>query len=207
MTEVLPVLPSAHALEPAVVRELEALVGRKMTAPAKRIGQDLPGPVRFSAPLEEPCWWEESPEKWWLAVPRALDPAAAQHGGAMPTPPEVCERIMRLAASPEFDCDDVVVVHEMPPGLKPGEPIPDLVPKASPRLSGEKVVELSALPLRLARTALEGMAVASLAVGSAALLTGAGVAGAAALDPILLGGVRHPELPLVGWQEIARWAW
>lgn len=195
-------IPGSAEVDPRVRQELEALVGRRIIGPARAIGYDLPA-RGFSEPLTGEMWWQRPDGDWLLATPRALDPAVAQSGGRMPVPPDVCDRIARLHAH-GVDCEHVAVVHELPPGIGPGDPLPSLVPSESPRLSDEAVVALSRVPLVLGQAALRG-SVAAGAVGVAAL--GSLAAGLAQLDPILFGGVEHPELPVVAWCELARWEW
>lgn len=193
--------------------ELEAFVGHRIVGPAKSIGYDLPA-RGFSEPLTGESWWQRPDGDWLLATPRSLDPAVAQSGGTMPAPPKVCERIVELHRA-GVTCDHVAVVHELPMGVGPGDALPALVPQGTPALGDEQAVALSQAGLDLAVQAVRGVAVLSGAAIAGGLAVGAGgvavlgalTVGAARLDPILLGGVEHPEIPAVAWAELARWAW
>lgn len=200
-------------LDDRTAHELELLVGRRIIGPARAIGHDLPT-RGCSAPLTGECWLQRPDGDWLLATPRSLDPAVAQAGGTMPAPPKVCERIVELHRA-GVTCDHVAVVHELPMGVGPGDALPALVPQGTPALGDEQAVALSQAGLDLAVQAVRGVAVLSgaaiaggLAVGGGGVaVLGALTVGAARLDPILLGGIEHPEVPAVAWVELARWAW
>lgn len=209
MTDLLVDLPRPQQeLDELVRGELEALVGRRIIGPAKAIRYDLPE-RGCSEPLVGETWWQRPGGDWVLATPRALDPAAAQWGGNMPAPPKVCERIAKLHRH-GVTCDHVAVAHELPAGVGPGDPLPDLVPRSAPSPRDQQAIAVSQAGLDLTVKAVRGVAVlaGAAAVGGVAVAT-AGVAalGAVELDPILLGGIEHPEVPAVAWVELARWAW
>ncbi len=192
-------------LDERVREELEAFVGRRIIGPAKAIGYDLPE-RGFSEPLTGESWWQRPNGDWILATPRALDPAAAQSGGQMPAPPEVCERIAALHRH-GVSCDHVAVIHELSSGVGPGDPLPALVPKRAPALGDEQAIAFSRAGLDLAIQAVKGVAVLGGAAVAGGMALGALPLAALRLDPILLGGVEHPEVPAVAWVELARWDW
>lgn len=196
-----------QVLEERTRQELETLVGRRMIGPAKAIGYDDLPSWGFSEPLTGEEWWQRPSGGWLLATPRALDPAAAQSGGDMPAPPEVCERIVELHRH-GLNCDHVAVIHELPPGVGPGDPLPDLVPRSVPSLRDEQAIALSQAGLDFTVQAVRGVTLlAGVAVAGGVAVAAAGAASLGELDPILLGGVEHPEVPAVAWVELARWAW
>lgn len=205
--------PLPHELDERVRQELETLVGSRIIGPAKAIGYDLSA-RGFSEPLTAETWWQRPGGDWVLATPRALDPAVVQSGGQMPAPPEVCGRIAELHRH-GVTCDHVAVLQVLPAGVGPGDPLPDLVPKGAPALGDEQAVALSQAALDLAVQAVKGVAVLSGAAVAGGLAVGAGgvaalgglAVGVARLDPILLGGIEHPEVPAVAWAELAHWEW
>lgn len=194
-------------LEPRIREELEALVGRRIIGPAREIGYDDLPRRGFSEPLLDENWWQRPNGDWLLATPRALDPVVEQWGGQMPAPPEVCEKLTALQRS-GLSCEHVAVIHELPPGVKPGDPIPQLVPTARPAVSDAHALAWSRAGLDLTLQAVRGTALLGAGAVAGGLALGAAVPALAGdLDPILLGGVEHPDAPVVAWVELARWAW
>jgi hypothetical protein len=95
--------------------------------------------------------------------------------------------------------DLVWLAHQLPATWAEGEAIPDLVP-APPRL--RHIDEMLLGPVRGAKklASLVKIAGRSLPAGLTAIAE-------VGLDPIVLGGVVHPSLPVVQWAILAEWAW
>jgi hypothetical protein len=135
----------------------------------------------------------------WLFVSHHDDPTAKNYGGKIPVP--TAER-QRLAALKDAGVrpDLIWLAHELPVGWDETQELPNLVP-APPHL--RKHDEALTRAIRITATAagvLAGTAIAApLAIGAI------GIAGM--LDPIVLGGVKHPNLPVVQWAVLAQWTW
>lgn len=191
--------PSAD-LDQATRAELEALVGSRIIGPARAIGYDLPL-VGTTDPLASHQFWQKPDRDWALATPLALDPTRAQFGGTLPAPPAVVQRVIALDKA-GARWDEVAVVHELPPEFTPGDPWPQLFPCERPAelISNRDAETAATVALDLLRGAVTGL-------GTAVAGTLTAATAIAELDPILLVGIRHPEVEVVGWVEVARWGW
>lgn len=188
----------ACQLEPA--RRLMAETDRRMLVPARRIGCDLQplGVSRLpAARINETRYTETGP---WKIVDYRDDPT--RDDGDMLIPVDVLSRLEELDRAnvrPQF----LVVGHQLPPDWHEGQPIP---PVPSPRHLREKD-QLLTQRLEFGSKLLFGALGGLLVVAMSPLALGAAVVAGAGLDPIFLGGVKHPELPLVEWCCICGWEW
>jgi hypothetical protein len=118
------------------------------------------------------------------------DPTANGYRGRIPIPKEQLAQLTEIYREGAH-ADIVFIGHQLPDSYRDGDPLPPLVPDPPDiRKKDER------LRLRLAKAG-------DLFKGAAASLTAVGVG----LDPIVLGGVKHPELPVVGWCVLAQWEW
>ena len=113
---------------------------------------------------------------------------------------------MRALRDAGVSVDLIWIGHELPASWSPGEPLPALVPDArryrelDQRL--ERVVRTTfETSLAAVKTTARGIALGALGVGAAFASAGAG------LDPVVLGGVRHPKEPVAAWTLLAQWHW
>ncbi|MCC7105687.1 MAG: hypothetical protein IT307_11125 [Chloroflexi bacterium] len=145
----------------------------------------------------------------WVLLDAASDPLLTEPGG-FPVPDRVLRDLRRVADRVEFDA--VYVAHEVPRGAVTEERplrVEAFLPPAPP-----KVERLSR---RLGRTtaALWTVAAAPLVfagVMGGLVVAGAAVAGAAGLDPVLLGAVVRPgRAPAAGepaaWFHLGHWTY
>jgi hypothetical protein len=137
----------------------------------------------------------------WLFVDHLDDPTAREYDGKIPIPAAEHAQLTDLHEA-GVRPDLVWLGHELPQAWEDGDAIPQLVPvPAHLRERDQRLVrwltEGSKLFLR-ASAALTAAALSPLAIAAAA---GSG------LDPLVLGGVRHPELPVVQWVLLAQWEW
>ena len=162
--------------------EAEAVARRRVIEPARAAGIELPllGVSELpTAPIRF-----DGAAGTWLVTSAAQDPTARATGGRVPVPAEVHRRLRGLRDA-GVGVDLVWLAHELPaPGLTDAAIAKLVPPPRDGRLAGR----------------VRG------AIGRVAPLAGVGLA-VAALDPIVLGGVRHPTAPAVAWVELARWTW
>jgi hypothetical protein len=191
----------------AIVRGTE----ERLLLPARRAGYDLPI-IGTSDEPDDDVYWQAPSGHWWLITDRQTDPTAEMYGGVV-VPQAEREKLTELLRE-GFSPDRILVGHEFPTGWSPGDPTPDLVPKAStslaprPALAIERRDEIAATSTEVATTL--GRATLS---ATKALVVGAAAVGAAigqafsGLDPIIIAGVRDPRTKAVTWVEVARWDW
>lgn len=140
----------------------------------------------------------------WLFVDHVEDPTAHHYRGKIPIPEEQYAKLAVLDQA-GVRPDVVWLGHEVHDDWREGEPVP--VP--APRHLREKDQRLKVRLAKGTELFLKGagatlaLAAAPLAVGAAAIGAGAG----AGLDPIVFGGVRHPQAPVVMWVALAQWEW
>lgn len=202
----------SHALIPAPSNEPVQGTEERLLAPARRAGYDLPV-IGTSEEPDGDVYWQAPTGNWWLITDRRSDPTAALYGGVV-VPDREREKLVELLRK-GFSADRVLVGHEFPLDWSPGDPVPDLVPKVPstqlvprPSLEAARRAEIaaastraSAMLGRAALTATKALVVGAVAVGAA---IGAGFA---ALDPVLIAGVRDSRTGAVTWVEVARWSW
>lgn len=171
----------------------------KLLQPAQRAGLDLPALGTSNEP-KGPMYWQAPTENWWLFSDHRSDPTAEAYGGVV-VPREQRKKLVRLLAE-GFDPDIVLVGHELPIGVTPSDPVPDLVPVSVPGSRAIAPPSLSPGTKRTLAALLEGAVTAgSLLASTSAALGRAAVQ----LDPVVLAGVRHDGC--VVWVEVCRWSW
>jgi hypothetical protein len=169
----------------------------RMLSPAARAGLGLTVAGTTVLPREREICRSEHGD--WLFVSYQDDPTAKYYGGKIPVP--TAER-QRLAALKDAGVrpDLIWLAHELPVGWDETQQLPNLVP-VPPHLRRHD----EALTRTLRNTAMAAGLLAATAI-AAPLAIGA-VAIAGMLDPIVLGGVKHPNLPVVQWAVLAQWTW
>jgi hypothetical protein len=166
-------------------RPLTVLVEHRMLAPARRAGYGL----RLVGATVLPQRQRITRTQWgtWEFVDHVDDPTAEQYGGRIPIPADQITRLAELyqaGVNPQF----VWLGHQLPDNYQEGDPL---------------VPELREMREKDERLRLWFASLTNLAKGTAASIAAAG----AGLDPIIFGGVQHPELPIVGWCVLAQWDW
>jgi len=193
----IPLLP-APRMGVEVERALWKLADERMLAPAREAGYTLAVLGATSLPTERSV--AETDHGKWLFVNHLDDPTADEYAGDLPIPPDQLEHLAALDAvgvNPQL----AWIGHQLPEDYRIGDPIPRLVPP--PR-------ELRERDQRLALTLGSIARVWAMTLG--ALIAAPAAAGVAALslvgtDPIIFGGVRHPEQPVVAWCVLCSWDW
>lgn len=200
MSDMLP-LPAGDP-SPEARRTLVALAERHMLTPARQAGYELRLVGATVLPQKQTI--ARTQRGTWLFVNHLDDPTADQYGGRIPIPRD---QMLQLAT---LDCHGVQpqhvwIGHELPPTWQEDRPLPPLVPPPSELREKDerlhlRLQSLSKLYLTLVGGIIGGAGALPIAAG-AALVSGAG------LDPIVFGGVQHPELPFVQWAVLAQWTW
>lgn len=192
----------APALNADPRTELAQLVARRILEPARAVGIELAtvGPTAIPS-RQQVCWTDFEA---WLFTESTEDPVARASEGKLPIPLAIHERLSTLASA-GVDPDLVWLAHQLPATWLDGDPIPDLVPPP-PRL--QRIDQALLTPVRGMKKLAGLIAVGAreLPLGVAALIEGA-TEGAGGLDPVVLGGVKHPTLPVVQWVTLAQWTW
>jgi hypothetical protein len=182
-----------------VTRELADRAETRMLSPARERGYELRLVGATVLPQRQVI--ARSPWGTWLFVDYVEDPTAAEYGGRIPVPAAEHAKLTELAKA-GVRPDLLWVAHQLPDTWQEGDGIPQLVP--APAHLREKDQRL----VRRLTTATKIFLGASGAVLGAALTPLAVLAAAGAgLDPVVLGGVRHPEVPAVQWALLAQWDW
>jgi hypothetical protein len=186
-----PRLPAA--IQPALLERAE----HRMLSPARRAGYELSLVGATVLPQRQVI----TRTQWgtWLFVDHVEDPTAQQYKGKIPIPAAQHEKLVRLdqfGVSP----DVVWLGHQQPTGWEEGDPV--VVPP--PRQLRENDQRLTLQLQKTTSLFLKGAAGLMTAAAAPLALTAAVGAG---LDPIVLGGVRHQEYPVVQWVLLAQWEW
>jgi hypothetical protein len=188
-----------QAASTAVSRVVVDLAEHRMLAPARRAGVEL----QFLGTSPPPVHEEEHKlaSGIWKFVNHVDDLTAREFGGQIPIPLEqiaTLKRLHEVGVRPQH----IWLAHQMPPDFRSGDPIPRLVP--APRELRETDERLTLRLAAVTRLFLKGAGI----VLAAAATPGIAVAAAGAgLDPVILGGVEHPEQPLFGWCVLTQWEW
>jgi hypothetical protein len=194
----------APRVSAAAVAELNELTEQKVLAPARRAGYELRLVGATVLPQRQTI--EKTPWGTWLFVDHLEDPTATREtGNRIPIPESQLARLEALRNS-GVRVRHAWIGHQLPDSYREGDALPPLIPPA--RHLREKDERLThrlrtwwnwlakaagaTLTFAAAAPAIAGGAVASLAVG---------------LDPIIFGGVQHPEHPVVQWVVLAQWEW
>lgn len=185
-----------------VERTLMALAEHRMLSPARKAGYEL----RLVGATVLPQRQTIAKTQWgtWLFVDHADDPTAKQYDGKIPMPEEQIARLAeldRLGVRPQL----VWIGHQLPDGYVESEPLPKLVPV--PRDLREKDERLKLRLTRATDLFVKGVATTLTVAALAPSAVAVGAVGIAGLDPIVLGGVKHPGLPFVEWCVLAQWDW
>jgi hypothetical protein len=197
MEMAVPLLPIPR-LSAEVKRTLCDLADERMIHPASEAGHELALLGATVLPQRQTIARTEHGN--WLLVDHVDDPTADEYGGALPVPAEELGRLQTLdeaGVRPQL----AWLGHQLPADYVDGDPIPRLVPP--PRELREKDERLTIALTRarsLLLTGLGGMLAATAALPLAPLaLIGS--------DPVIFGGVRHPQLPIVAWSVLCSWTW
>jgi hypothetical protein len=175
---------------------LADLVLRRMLEPASAGGLELTTTEPTLVPSQtEVCWTASGA---WLLVAPSQDPTSRNRDRRIPVPMAEEMRLALLEVA-GVEPDLVWLAHQLPATWAEGEAIPDLVP-APPRL--RHIDEMLLGPVRGAKklASLIKIAGRSLPAGLTAIAE-------VGLDPVVLGGVVHPSLPVVQWAILAEWTW
>lgn len=197
-----PLLPAPRPGADVAPRLLE-LAEQRMLSPARERGYELR--LLGATVLPQRQIIARTQTGAWLFVDNVEDPTATQYGGKLPIPAEQHARLTALDQA-GVRPDVVWLGHELPTTYRDHDPIPELVP--TPPHLREKDERLTQR-LRVATTLfLKGAGATLGAAAALPLAAGSAVVGAvASLDPIVLGGVRHPDYPVVQWALLAQWEW
>jgi hypothetical protein len=136
----------------------------------------------------------------WLFVDHVEDPTARQYRGKIPVPTDQLGRLRDLelaGVSPDL----VWLGHQQPDTWQEGDPVDVPAPKHL-REKDERLTRSLTVATQLFLRGV--MATVSLAAAPLAVV---GALAGAGLDPIVLGGVRHPDAPVVQWVLLAQWEW
>lgn len=202
-----PLLPAQRLLpDPDLSAEnrhrMVELAEHRMLSPARRAGYEL----RLAGATVLPQRQTIAKTEWgtWMFVDHVDDPTAKGYDDKIPIP---SEQIARLAELSKLGVrpDEAWILHELPKTYQIGDPLPQLVPP--PRELREKDERLQLRLAAAAKMLFTGMAATLTAAATAPLAVVGAAAGLAGLDPVILGGVRHPELPIVQWCVLAQWEW
>ncbi len=190
----LAVLPVPH-VDFAAQAELADRMEARVLSPARTRGYEL----RLVGATVLPHGKVISRSQWgtWLFVEHWDDPTAPQYGGKIPIPAAEHTKLTTLVEA-GVRPDLLWLAHELPAGWKEGDRLDQLVPApAHLRKKDERLVR------QLQKITSATMKVAGATAGAVSGLLTDGVG----LDPIVLGGVRHPEYPIVMWTVLAQWEW
>jgi hypothetical protein len=193
-------LPPSN-LDPAPIRTLTKRADVRLLAPACEAGYELS--LLGTTVLPQRQVIRRTQQGTWLLTDYRQDATAALYGGRIPIPAESHARLTELAAAGVAP-DHVWLAHQLPGDWQPGQPVDALVP--DPKHLRQRDQRLIRGLQAASRTAAQVLAVGGLALGTMALAPLA-MLGGVGLDPVVLGGVQHPTLPLVVWVELARWEW
>lgn len=182
-------------------KELEAFLGRKVLAPARRMGYDLPILGISDGVPERPIQVRTPSGTWAYASDYRSDPAAEQYGGVSPVPGSILEFLEEMYAG-GVRPNKLWLAHEVPGIWEPGRPLPPTVPPSQRMRRHDEV--LIGVTEQVKRGLVAGAAaLGAVAAAPAALLAAAPTIG---LDPVILGGVQHPDGPCA-WVPLAAWQW
>lgn len=191
-----PFLP-APPPDPDAERTLIALADERMVQPAREAGYELR--LIGATVLPQRQVIARTASGVWYLSDQADDPTAHEYDGRIPVPERQAQHLLELShagVKPEL----IWIAHQLPDNYRDGDPLPPLVP-APPHLR-EKDERLKLFLANALRWLLKAMGFTlGAAMSPLALMAGIG------LDPVILGGVRHPKYPVVTWCVLAQWEW
>ena len=172
---------------------------RQVLSPARERGYELR--LLGATVLPQQQTIVRSPHGTWMFVDHVEDPTALEYDGKIPIPAVEHAKLTDLHQA-GVRPDLVWLAHELPSTYRDEDPLPQLVPvPAHLREKDQRLVQWLTTGTKLwlgAAAGLGALALSPLAIAAAA---GAG------FDPLVLGGVRDPELPVVQWVLLAQWDW
>lgn len=184
-------------------RAFAELVEGRMIAPARTAGLDIL--LVGATVLPQRKQIARTARGTYIFVDHIEDPTRDRNGD-VPVPAVQAAKLVALDRA-GVRPDHLWLAHELPADYTDDQPLPAIVP--TPRDLREKDERLT-LGLGVA-TRLFAKAVTRTLVLAAAAPLAVGVAAGAALgaglDPVVLGGVQHPEFPIVAWAILAEWEW
>lgn len=206
--------PNADAL--AVLDDLSRPLEERLYGPIAEAGYSAPPPVltKRPAPLEVRY---TNRETTLTAAHWARDPILTDQG-EIGAPDKELERLHRLdnaGIKPEL----VWVLRELPGTWRPNTRPPEMTGVTTRRDNEQRYLQTAATAFAVGREMLYVAAASAAAVVAGAVALGSiAIAGAAAgaraavtapladgLDPIVLGGIVHPETGAVAWVPLAAW--
>ena len=209
----LPVLKSLPD-EARIWTEIAGPIRRRLLDPALKIGRDDIEVVGVTLIPDRPLVHQTAKGTWFFACDYTQDPGLVRDRGiAIPAKELARLRELRDAG---VDPDLFWIGHEVPDGWTPDQPLPDLVPDAKRYrdldVGLEEYVRGAAdLSARIVRGVAR--AIGAVAVGGSGLAAGAAAAGGGGeaslvgIDPVILGGIKHPTRPVAAWARLASWEW
>jgi hypothetical protein len=196
------------APEPAAEQlwaDLSAPLWSRVMAPAASIGADVP--FLGILPIPDRPYVQRTNAGSFFFVSSYLDDPGLRRDGRIAIPKDHLLRLQQLRTA-GVSVDEIWIGHQLPESWREGDAVPTLVP--SPPLYRE-------LDASMGHVIATGVAALGQAirVGATTLLSVAGavatgVAGSVAsvgTDPIILGGIRHPEHRSAAWVLLAKWDW
>jgi hypothetical protein len=189
----------APILESDAKSVLADLLLSRVLEPARSVGLELVPTAPTVLPVRREVCWTDSGA--WLLVDPWNDPTSRNEDRKIPIPRDAHTRLSTLADA-GVEPDLIWLGHQLPSTWKDGDPIPDLVPVPAHL---RRIDEMLLAPVHAAKELADSIEIA-----------GRGLPGAVAaiaevvefeLDPVVLGGVTHPALPVVQWAVLAAWTW
>lgn len=203
-----PSLLPAPRLTTDVERSLVELAEYRMLMPARAAGHELTFVGVTGPPQHESIYRND----WgtWQFVDHVKDPTAKEYAtvfrrqGGIPIPERQLTWLRELdgcGVNPQL----VWIVHQLPDDYRDGDPQPRLVP--TPHELREKDEQLVLQLATATRVFLKSVAMTLAGAVTAPLSVAAVTAAGVGADPLIFGGVQHPELPAVAWCLLAQWEW
>ena len=191
-----------------IERQLYELVEARVLEPGLRAGYELQ--LAGATVLPQRQQIVQTKYGKWMFVNHVADPTARRGAvdvirrkrAKIPIPPAELDRLQALERA-GVHVDLVWLGHQLPDTWEEGQMVPVTTPKhlreKDQRLK-QRLMTGTELWLKAATATLAG-AFALPAIGAAGLLAGVGT------DPIVLGGIKHPDYPVVHWVLLAQWEW
>lgn len=196
-----PTLLPAPRLDSGIEPLLVERASERMLEPAKRAGYELALLGATVLPQQEVICRTENGT--WLLVDHYKDPTRRQYKGRIPIP-EAEHSLLTILRDAGVRPDIAWVGHQLPETWTEGDRLDRLVPP--PAHLREKDARLVQRLRAGAKLVLQVMG-ATVAVAGAAAMAPLAALGTIGLDPVILGGVRHPTEPVVEWVLLAQWEW